>query len=148
MKALGKFSFAVVLLALGLSFSTPRAVAQSLISGSFKLPVEAHWGLAVLPAGDYSFAVDMHGIGPMVTLRQADGKCVGLFFARSTTQIAESGTQSLVLTRSGEGMFVSSFHLGEIGLALDYNLPKSVEASMAAELPERRASAMLTAGGH
>jgi hypothetical protein len=148
MKTFGKFSFALALLAFGLSLSTSRAAAQSLVSGTFKLPVEAHWGRAVLPTGDYSFAVELHGSGPMVTVRQADGKCVGLFFSRSVTQIAESGTQNLVLTASGNDMYVSSFQLGAVGLELDYNLPKVVEAAMGANLPAHRTSAMLSGAAH
>jgi hypothetical protein len=132
MKTIGKFSFAVMLLAAGLGLSASSAAAQSIASGTFKLPVQAHWGMAVLPAGDYSFAVEIRGSGPMVSIRTAEGKCAGLFFSRSVTEVAESGSQSLTLTRLGDEAFVSSFHLGTIGMVLDYNVPK--EASMVAGL--------------
>jgi hypothetical protein len=145
MKIFGKFSLALVMLALSLSVSTPRAEAQSMTAGTFKLPEETHWGPAILPAGDYSFEVELHGSGPMVAIRQADGKGVGLFFSRSVTQIAESGSQSLVLTRSGDEMFVTSFQLGMIGLALEYDMPKSAEVATAASTPAHRTSAMLAA---
>jgi hypothetical protein len=148
MKTFGKFSFILAVLALGLGFSSSRAAAQSMTSGSFTLPVEAHWGGAVLPAGDYSFAVELRSAGPMVTVRHADGKCVGLFFSRSVTEIAESANQSLVLSASGDEMFVSSFQLGELGMALDYNLPKTVEASIAAKSSAHRTSAMLATATH
>jgi hypothetical protein len=100
MKTFGKSSFALVLLALGLSFSTLPAAAQSIVSGTFKLPMEAQWGRAVLPAGDYSFSVEQHSTGPIVAIRYADGKGVGLFLSRSVTQIEESGTSNLILTHS------------------------------------------------
>ena len=144
MKTIGKFSFAVMLLAVGLSLSTSRAAAQSLISGTFKLPMQAHWGMAVLPAGDYSFTVEIHGSGPMVAIRDAEGKCTGMFFPRSVTQVTESQTQTLLLTRVGETAFVSSFQLGAVGMNLDYGVPK--ESSTVAELPSQHTSAaMLTA---
>ena len=143
MKTFGKFSFALALLALGLGISTSRAAAQSMATGTFTLPVEAHWGRAVLPAGDYSFAVDQQSARPIVTVRRADGKSMGLFLSRSVTQIAESGAQSLTLTRAGDEMFVSSLQLGVVGLELDYSSPKVLEAPIATKLPERQTSAML-----
>jgi hypothetical protein len=128
MKNIGKFSFAVLLLAVSLGFSAPQAAADSMLSGTFKLPMQAHWGTAVLPAGDYSYTVEMHGSGPVVAIRTADGKCSGLFFARSVSTVAESGVQSLTLTHVGTDTFVSSFQLGAIGLSLDYSMPKQVTA--------------------
>jgi hypothetical protein len=50
----------VSLLALGVlaaGFSAKPASAQ-VFQGKFTLPYEVHWGLATLPAGDYSFKLD------------------------------------------------------------------------------------------
>jgi hypothetical protein len=146
MKTFGKFSFVLALMALGLSFSTLPAAAQSMVAGTFKLPMEAHWGPVVLPAGDYSFTVEQRSSSPIVAIRNANRKGVGMFLSRSVSQIAESENASLILTRSGEGVFVSSFQLGSIGLALEYGLPRSVESAMAS--PEHGAAVVVATAAH
>jgi hypothetical protein len=127
MKTIGKFSFALLLLAVTFGF-TSQVAAESMLTGDFKLPLQTHWGLAVLPAGDYTYAVEMHGTGPVVAVRSVDGKCVGMFIARAINPIEESGSQTLMITRVGDEAFVSSFNLGRVGLSLNYGVPKSVAA--------------------
>jgi hypothetical protein len=132
MKAIRRFSFvrisALLLTAFGLS--TPIAFAQSSMQGTFTLPTEAHWEKSVLPSGEYSFKVEILSFGPLVTVHSLDNKLAAMFLARSTSETSESATQDLVLeSRSGE-MFVSSFRLGTMGIALNYAVPKAVmEAS-------------------
>lgn len=147
MKNFGKLSFVFALLAVGLGVSTSRASAQSMAAGTFTLPVEAHWGQVALPAGDYTFAIEQRGTGPLVTVRQVGGKSVGMFLSQSVSQIAESRSDSLTLTRVGDEMFVSSFQLGLVGLSLQYTMPRTVELASAEKLPAQQ-SAMLAASTH
>jgi len=51
-----------------LGFTAAFANAQA-SQGKFKLPVEAHWGLAVLPPGDYTFTLDHATANGMIIVR-------------------------------------------------------------------------------
>jgi hypothetical protein len=130
MKMIGKFAGlrAVLLMAVALTLSASHAAAESLLQGRFKLPTEAHWGLTVLPAGEYSFTVESVGSFPMVAVRSIDGKCAGMFQAQSISQAKDSGQPVLTLTREGGEMFVSSLAIGEMQVVLEYRIPKVAEA--------------------
>ncbi|HEX9093793.1 MAG TPA: hypothetical protein VF902_07405, partial [Coriobacteriia bacterium] len=44
--------------ALAIAFAAPGVVsAQSAYTAKMKLPYEVHWGVAVLPAGEYTLAL-------------------------------------------------------------------------------------------
>ena len=135
MKAIRRFSFARVLalLVTAVGLSTALASAQSAVQGTFTLPMQAHWEKSVLPAGEYSFKVELQSFGPLVTIHSTDNKIAAMFLARSLSDTSESKTQGLVLTSRGGGMFVSSFQLGSMGLALNYGVPKELmeDASLA-----------------
>jgi hypothetical protein len=138
MKTIRKFAFvrALVLIAGALSLSTSYAAAQAVQRGTFNLPVEAHWGISVLPAGAYSFTVESMSSYPLVTVRSADGKAVGMFVARSVSPSTESGGQLLTLTRRGEEMYVSSLQLSDLQVVLEYSLPKAAQSPAVAGLTE------------
>jgi hypothetical protein len=141
---------AVLLMAASLSLSPTLASAQSALVGTFKLPMTAHWSQAVLPAGEYSFYVELLGAGPLVTVRSADRKWAAMFICRSTSPVEEGTTNhNLLLVRRGEEMFVSSFRLSELGLELEYNLPKVAATNTVASLSEHRGqSATLATSAH
>jgi hypothetical protein len=52
-----KFLSQFALVALPLSLSSGLAKAQTAYEAKFTLPFEAHWGIAVLPAGDYTISL-------------------------------------------------------------------------------------------
>jgi hypothetical protein len=152
MKAIRGFSFArlsaLLLTAFGLS--TAIASAQSAMQGTFTLPMETHWEKSVLPSGVYSFKVELQSFGPLVTVHSADNKLAVMFLARSLSETRTSNTQDLVLDdRNGE-MFVSSFRLGSMGIALNYGVPKGVmEAASVAPPAEHPAQpAVVAASTH
>jgi hypothetical protein len=91
------------------------------------LSSQSHWGLAVLPAGEYSFTLDRVGSFPTVVVRSIDGKCAGMFQAQSITQAKDSEQSVLMLTREGGEMFVSSLALGEMQVVLEFHIPKVAE---------------------
>jgi uncharacterized membrane protein len=130
MKMIRNFAWlrAAVLMAVALALSASHAAAGSLLQGRFKLPTEAHWGLTVLPAGEYSFTVESVGSFPMVAVRAIDGKCAGMFQAQSISKAKDSGEPVLTLTREGGEMFVSSLAIGEMEVVLEYRIPKVAEA--------------------
>ena len=122
MKMIPKFAWlrAVVRMAVALTLSASHAGAESSLQHRFKLSSEAHWGLAVLPAGEYSFTLDSVGSFPMVVVRSIDGKCAGMFQAQSITQAKDSEQSVLTLTREGGEMFVSSLAIGEMQVVVPY----------------------------
>ncbi len=130
MKMIRNFAWlrAAVLMAVALTLSASHAAAASLLQGRFKLPTEAHWGLTVLPAGEYSFTVESVGSFPMVAVRAIDGKCAGMFLAQSISKAKDFGEPVLTLTREGGEMFVSSLAIGEMEVVLEYRIPKVAEA--------------------
>ena len=130
MKMIRKFAWlrAVVLMAVALTLSASHLAAESLLQGRFKLPTEAHWGLTVLPAGEYSFIGSVrwvlpHGLGSVdrwQVRRHVSG----------TVHLASQRLRGavLTLTREGSEMFVSSLSIGEMQVVLEYRIPKVAEA--------------------
>jgi hypothetical protein len=149
MKMTRKFAWlrAVVLMAAALTLSASHLAAESLLQGRFKLPTEAHWGLTVLPAGEYSFAVQSVGSFPMVSVRSIDGKCAGMFQAQSISQAKDSGEPVLTLTREGSEMFVSSLSIGEMQVVLEYRVPK-VAATPALGMATQPSPVVVAAAHH
>ena len=88
----------------------------------------------MLPAGEYSFKVETEAGFTLVTVRSEDGKWGAMFPVRFQTQAPDSEDRGLVLTRRGEDFFVTSLQLGDLGLVLGYNIPKTVEARSIAAL--------------
>jgi hypothetical protein len=141
MKAIRRFLFARagILAFTALALSTALAAAQSSLHGTFDLPMEAHWEKAVLPAGEYSYSVEILTATPLVTVRSADGKWAAMFLSRSLSQTPECNSQDLTLTSRDGEMFVSSFRLGEMGIALNYAVPKEAKTASGARRPAQPA---------
>jgi hypothetical protein len=128
MKMIGKFAWLRAGVLMALTLSASHAGAESSLQHRFKLPTEAHRGLTVLPAGEYSFTLDTVGSFPTVVVRSIAGKCAALFQAQSIRQANDSGESGLTLTREGGAMFVSSLAIGERQVVLEYPIPKVAEA--------------------
>jgi hypothetical protein len=137
MKAIRKFSpvGAGWWIITALALSTALAGAQSSLHGTFDLPMAVHWGKSILPAGEYSFTVEILATAPVVTVHSADSKWAAMFLPQALSQAPETPNPELLLTNRGGAMFVSSFRLGELGMALNYAVPKPTEAARARERP-------------
>ncbi len=89
------------------------ASAQS-FQGNFTLSSTAHWGLATLPAGDYSFTLNHQSPGSMIVV------------TRGTENVALIATRVISNTTSGrsemivENGNVRKLSLPQIGVTLDY----------------------------
>ncbi|MGH9582808.1 MAG: hypothetical protein ACRD4O_07730, partial [Bryobacteraceae bacterium] len=84
------------------------------VEGSFSLPFETHWGMAVLPAGDYAFAMD--STTRIIAITQGT-KHIGMVLAQAFTPASSSGASSMTIV----GRRVRSLHLAVLGLT--YNFP-------------------------
>ena len=123
-------SFTLLNLAVGsllaICFNSGLASAQTL-EGSFTLPFEAHWGLATLPAGDYSFKVDGVGRDAKVRVFRGDDTVVSLVNQGFDT--AQSHDVSLTVVQNSAGNFVRDLSLPVIGQVFHYATRKAGRGS-------------------
>jgi hypothetical protein len=120
----------LAVLAAGLSASL--ASAQN-YEGKFTLPFEAHWGKAVLPAGDYTFRVNPSEPPCMVSVSQ--GRQTVAFILTSATSKGEvAGSSALIAVRSAGNYHIRALQLAEPGMVLEYS-PPNAERQIIAQQP-------------
>ncbi len=106
------------LLAICFNAGLANAQMQKNASGKFTMPFEARWGLATLPAGDYTFTLQGTGMGS--TLRVYRGlECVAKIQNQSYDQ-ASSGRAALTVIQNSTGKTVSDLRLPGIGQVFHY----------------------------
>jgi hypothetical protein len=105
--------FATVLLATCLSASSTRA--QSAFEGKFTLPYEAHWGQAVLPAGDYLLSITTTGNPAMVVIQDAKSGRRVASVAPPIRQDA-TGESALLIGTRGTQRVIHSLRVAELGV--------------------------------
>jgi hypothetical protein len=136
MKANSSFNFVkVVLLAvLAAGLSASLASAQDW-QGTFTLPFEARWGLATLPAGEYSFQLDPYVSPYTVTIRGAGRSA--LVMARYASDRKLSDNSQLLIVRSGGKAQIHALQLvgPQLGVVFFYALPKG-ERNYLAQAPQ------------
>jgi hypothetical protein len=107
---------------LAVCLSAARAGAQD-VKGTFTLPFQAHWGMATLPAGHYSFALDSTGEDGILTLFRGTN---AVAMVESVGHDDEnSGRCELVVVRNGEDRSIRELRLPEMGVVLRYAPYKS-----------------------
>jgi hypothetical protein len=121
MKRNGKLLFGLALMALSMSASLAAAEDTA---GKFTLSQPVHWGDALLPAGDYTCAVENRGPSRVVFVRGAEGKPSYLFAAFSTSETALSDQNHLTLAVRGDERFVQALALGTLGETVYFTVPK------------------------
>lgn len=104
---------------LAAGLSAGMASAQNVVRGKFTLPFEARWGADVLPAGDYTFDLNVAKRPYIVAVRQGDHS-VTLAMANTVERDSTSRRSALVTVRSGGKYRIWTLHLAEAGLTLDY----------------------------
>jgi hypothetical protein len=101
------------------------ASAQEAYRGKFTLPFEARWGQVVLPAGEYSFTLDHGTVGGIVSVREETGRAVGYVQTEGIYDRQTFDHSELVLVRSGENYAIRALRLADLGLTLEYSVPKT-----------------------
>jgi hypothetical protein len=123
-------SFTLLNLAVGsllaICFNSGLASAQTL-AGTFSLPFEAHWGLATLPAGEYSFKVD--GVGREAQVRVFRGADTVVTLLNQGFDTTQPHEVTLTVVRNSAGNFVSDLSLPAIGQVFHYATPKAGRGS-------------------
>jgi hypothetical protein len=101
------------------------ASAQEAYRGKFTLPFEARWGQVVLPAGQYSFTLDHGTVSGIVSVRGETGRALGFITNPAISDGQTFDRCELILVRSGENYTIRALRLPELGLTLEYSVPKS-----------------------
>ena len=124
----------VLLVAVSAACFTVNFAAAQASHGKFVLPVETHWGRALLPAGAYTFSLTQASQGGMFTVhRNGMTVVIPLTGAISTGKVSERSELLLVTER--QGATVRSVHLGHLGLTAVYRAPRR-EAPVLAQVPK------------
>ena len=90
---------------------------------TFHLPVEAHWGLAVLEPGDYRITSPDLSHSPETFLIRGPGG--GAFVLPFVTNTQESSKKSyLTLERVNDTYFVTNYSVGPVGKEYLFATPK------------------------
>jgi len=87
------------------------ANAQPSFTGKFTLPHEVRWGLATLPAGEYSIRMDPSG---PVVVRATKGD-MAVFIKPPIVADSEQGGRYMIITTQGNERTVRSLNLPELG---------------------------------
>jgi len=112
----------VALGALAICFSAAPANAQNVYAGKFTLPVEARWGTARLPAGDYTLTLESAAADYRLIVRGKDNGAIILAASADQRVLAERSQLTLVETQ--QGYAIRSLEVPELGLTFEYWVPK------------------------
>lgn len=91
---------------------TPGTANAQARSYQFNLPYEAHWGLATLPAGNYSVRIE--GVGTNAKIRVQHGSDTVAIIATQNYDRQPSNKFLLTVVRSSAGNFVRDVTVPEI----------------------------------
>jgi hypothetical protein len=125
MKPNGKFFvvralvFALCAVALGSGVGNAEPV-----SGKFKLPEETRWGMIVLAPGEYVFSFDSDASSRIVRVQSTDSRWSGMVMATALSDAMTKHGSGLELAKSEAGPYVRRLYMGDLGLALDFSVPK------------------------
>jgi len=118
-----------------------RVSKAETVHGTFKLPVEAHWGKMVLDPGEYEFTVDMESAARVITIRSKNSGWSGMVLSESLSDISSAAGESLMLAKSEQGMYVQKLSLNEEGIAMNFAAPKTKMSKLAKSTSPATASA-------
>jgi hypothetical protein len=127
-------------------FTANLANAQEACRGKFTLPFEAQWGQVVLPAGEYSFTLDNDTVGGKVTIQSETGRTAGYVLNQGIYDRQNLDHSELILVRSGGSYTVRALRLEDLGMTLEYSVPKS-EGQFISQGPHLLERIPVTIGG-
>jgi hypothetical protein len=126
-KSFSFFAQSFLFLAATLSMAPPSALALGDKVGEFAVPVEVHWGDAILMPGAYSISTRGPGSGSMMCVYKEDSPTAGYLIPaveQETIPVTSEKTE-LVLGKKDGTLYVKELRLGSEGMDLHYAPPKS-----------------------
>ena len=125
----------LMLAALAIGVSASPAAAQTGLRGTFTLTVEAYWGTAVLPAGEYKIAMNLDAT-PNTRIVFLDGEGIHAMILTGAAMPEEvSGHSALQLEENNGVYVVRRLDAGMMGRSYNFLVSK------AARMKTDRASA-------
>jgi hypothetical protein len=126
-------SMLLVLAAFAVALLPQRASAQEVVTGTFTLPVEAHWGTTMLPAGNYRFSAN--DLSPTTLVRvsnEANPSASYFVLAKGWDQMPSGSGKSKLLLGSKDGeAYVKELQLGSAGTTLYFGAPNNRKVILA-----------------
>jgi hypothetical protein len=95
--------------------------AQNAYQGKFTLPVETHWGIATLPAGDYTFTLASNSAPYRLYIRGQ--RVSAIIQATAANQKVRSGHAQLNLVGIADVSTVQTFEAPDLGVTFTYWMP-------------------------
>ena len=131
MRSIRNYIYALLLGITALNGAPSLAGAQE-AHGSFILKHTVHWQNVDVPAGEYRFALDSSRPFSVLTLTKLDGPRAGFVITVPEMDVMEaSGDNRLVITTGATGSYVSALQLPEVGMTLNFHVPRIPEKQMA-----------------
>jgi hypothetical protein len=112
---------AVGLMSIG--FSASASHAQAIYKGTFTLDHEIRWQNATMPAGDYTFTVASNSRSKPILVTGPAGTVFQLPMVISQDKI--NGPSAMKLEWRGDVLCVRELDLAEVGLNIQYHMPKA-----------------------
>jgi hypothetical protein len=132
MTTLRNFAYAVLLAMTTMSLMPGLASAET-ARGRFMLAHDVRWAGNEIPAGEYDYSFDAESLAPVLTLNQVGGARKGFLLLVTTTETTKPwGAGLLVLSPMPEGSYVSAMRLPEIGMTLEFRVPRRAVIARAA----------------
>ena len=95
------------------------------VRGTFKLPVQTHWGKMVLAPGEYEFVVDTGSATRMITVHSKNTGWTGMLLATALSDAAASSGSMMKLAKFEDGIYVKTLYLNDAGVSLEFTVPKA-----------------------
>ena len=108
---------------LAVALSAGLASAED-YEGTFTLPVETHWGVAVLPSGDYSFKFETDSGGKATVWIRHGNDNVAIIRATGGISQRDVDHSALIGVRASDRLYIRALHLADGNLSLQYAMPK------------------------
>jgi hypothetical protein len=126
MKPNGKYFVVRAVLFVLCTVSLLSAIGNSETAhGNFKLPTQTRWGKLLLAPGEYEFTISNAAVGTIVTVSSKDSGRSGMIKCESVSDPDSAKGWRLLLGQSGEGAYVRSLALGDLGMMLNFGAPKA-----------------------
>ena len=108
--------------------------SAQVVAGQFTLPFAANWGIATLPAGNYTFTLDHASLEGTIKLYQGT-KGVALIKCQGYNHADRTGSGALIVTADGAGggPTVRSLRLAEAGVVFSYVAHRPKDGTAPAE---------------
>ena len=137
----------VLLLSLISSFVVPmHAGAAPVTGGKFTISGAVKWGSVMLPAGEYTFAVEDSVSPPTVTIFAADGKGKGMVVPAFVSDIKGADSGKMTLEVLDGQTVVTALYVEQLGIVLHYGAPRpNVEVAQKKVEPDAKLNSYLQA---